>query len=107
VALGSDFPVEDPSPLAGLSAATGHHEGWDPGPARRLTPDQALYAATAEGGAFAGRADVGTLAPGMAADLTVLDVDPVAEPSRLGGARVLLTVVGGRVVHDPLGAFGS
>jgi predicted amidohydrolase YtcJ len=43
----------------------------------------------------------GSLAPGRRADLTVLDRDPLAvAPAELLQARVLLTLVGGRVVHE-------
>ena len=57
----------------------------------------AAYAAFHEG-------QTGFLAPGRFADLTVLDVDPfVLEGERAGElfeGRVLMTVVGGRVVHE-------
>jgi N-acetylglucosamine-6-phosphate deacetylase len=44
-----------------------------------------------------GESDRGTLAPGARADLVLLD----------GGGRPVVTVVGGRVVHDPGGRFRS
>ena len=43
----------------------------------------ALRAATAGGAAALGRSDVGRLAPGAAADLIVLDGDPLADPRLL------------------------
>lgn len=43
--------------------------------------------------------EIGALAPGLLADLAVLDVDPrTADPERLAGARVLATAVGGDLV---------
>ena len=38
-----------------------------------MTPDEALFAATAGGAAALGRSDVGVLTPGKRADLVVLD----------------------------------
>ncbi len=43
----------------------------------------------------------GRLAPGLRADLTVLDRDPLSAPAAaLPEARVLYTVVDGQVVHE-------
>lgn len=43
----------------------------------------------------------GSLAVGKLADLVALSVDPLAvEPAAVRDARVLLTMVGGRIVHD-------
>ncbi|MBH5338445.1 amidohydrolase family protein [Streptomyces pactum] len=43
----------------------------------------------------------GTLAPGMAADLCVLEADPLAlTPAELPDVTVEMTVVDGRIVHD-------
>lgn len=99
LALGTDFPVEPLDPLATLRAATGHHPGFAAGP-RALSPEQALRGAT-EGAAWAiyREGELGRLAPGMAADLTILDVDPLGSPERLADARVLATLVGGRPTH--------
>ena len=45
-------------------------------------------------------ARLGRLAPGRAADLVVLDGDPVATPPEdLAAIRVVATMVGGRWVH--------
>ena len=87
LALGSDFPVEEMDPLAGMRAAVA---GADP-----LTQEQALQGYTV-GPAFASftEAELGTVEPGKLADLTVLDGDP------FGSGRVVATVVGGRVVFD-------
>lgn len=71
------------------------------GPGERLSRAQALGALT-RGGAwvtFAER-ERGRLAPGWAADLAVLEHDPLAAPlEALVGQTARLTVVGGEVVH--------
>jgi predicted amidohydrolase YtcJ len=71
------------------------------GERERLTRGQALAALT-QGGAwvtFAER-DRGRLAPGWAADLAVLDHDPLTAPlEELVGQTARLTVVGGEIVH--------
>jgi predicted amidohydrolase YtcJ len=63
LAFGSDFPVEEPSVVAGLAAA-----------ASKLTQDEALHGFTA-GAAFAAIEEErrGRAAPGMAADLSIFD----------------------------------
>ncbi|PYM15439.1 MAG: hypothetical protein DMD81_15040 [Candidatus Rokuibacteriota bacterium] len=45
----------------------------------------------------------GTIEPGKLADLVALSVDPfAASPTEVRDAKVLLTMVGGRIVHDGL-----
>jgi len=107
LACGSDFPVEHADPMAGLRAAVARQDaagepagGWRVQEA--LGIEQALSCFTA-GAAFASftEEEAGRIAPGMRADLTILDGDPTAvEPSRLTELEVLRTVVGGRVVYD-------
>lgn len=102
LALGSDFPVEDASPLLGLYAARTRQDlvgkpegGWHP--TERLTGEEALVGYTL-GAAYASFSeDVrGSLAPGKDADLVALSVDPVeGSPATLLSAKVLLTVVDG------------
>jgi predicted amidohydrolase YtcJ len=71
------------------------------GPGERLTRAQALAALT-QGGAhvtFAER-ERGRLAPGWAADLAVLEHDPLTAPLEdLIGQTARLTLVGGEIVH--------
>jgi predicted amidohydrolase YtcJ len=105
LAFGSDFPVELPDPLHGLYAARTRQDaqgqpegGW--WPEQRLSGEQALAGFTT-GVAYAAFAEEerGRLVPGMDADFTVVSVDPVeAAPGEVRGARVLMTVVGGREV---------
>ena len=103
LAFGSDAPIEDLDPLAGLHAAVNRSDDgrapWRPEQA--LSPLEALEAFTA-GPAFAAgwQGRVGRLAPGLAADLVVLDDDPLTcPPERLAGIGVVATMVAGRWVH--------
>lgn len=101
LAFGSDFPVEDPDPRAGLAAAETRAA---PG-ARPFQPEEALSRAEAvagftRGAAYAAFAEGrrGVVREGMDADLTLLDTDlGLCPPERLREARVTHTVVGGRV----------
>jgi len=94
-------------PLLGLYAArTRQHASGSPTggwlPDQTLDGDEALAGFTT-GAAFAAREETlrGKLLPGFAADVTVLSVDPVTcAPAELLGARCLLTLVDGRVVHE-------
>jgi predicted amidohydrolase YtcJ len=104
LAFGSDFPVESHEPRLGLYAALTRQDadgrpegGWYP--LERLGVTETIQAFTA-GAAFAAfqEADLGTLQIGKLADLTILDIDPwKSEAKDLLKARVLATVVGGRI----------
>jgi predicted amidohydrolase YtcJ len=108
LAGGSDFPVEQDSPLLGIYAAVTRQDlagrptgGWYP--TQRLTRREALelFTGNAAYAAFAERRR-GRIAPGFDADLTVLDRDVVSDalpPAEIPKAKVLLTVVGGEVVY--------
>ncbi|MBL8748510.1 MAG: amidohydrolase [Planctomycetes bacterium] len=110
VPFGSDFPVESVDPRKGLFAAvtTRAEQG---GPAQGFRPDQKLTREEAIAGftkhaAFAMFAEerLGTIEPGKIADLTVFDRDLRTCPeNELLEAKVVLTVVGGQVVHDARG----
>ena len=82
VAFGSDGPVEPTDPFAGIYAAmTRAHIDGDPTtvfqPERRIPAWDAIAAHTSGAAHAAGLENrVGTLAPGMAADLIAIDVDP-------------------------------
>ena len=105
VANGSDAPVEELDPLAGIAAGVlrsiDDREAWRPEEA--LTVEQALHA-TCVAPAWLSRDERrrGRLLPGMLADLVVLDRDPLAiEPEELRDVQVVATMVGGRWVHNP------
>ena len=105
LAFGTDYPVEPVAPFRGLYAAVtrrsedGKKEYY---PEQKLTMEQAIAAYTT-GSAFAEFAEKnkGTLAPGMLADLVVLDTDITSVPAeKILGTRVLRTVVGGKTVYE-------
>ena len=78
----------------------GRHDAGPLLPHEALSLEQALAAYTT-GSAYVNHLDdTGLLAPGLAADLAVLDRDPFAgDPAGIGGTRVVATYVDGRVVH--------
>jgi predicted amidohydrolase YtcJ len=107
LAFGSDWFVAPASPLLGIYAATtrrtlddAHPSGWVP--AQKIGVEDALRAYTT-GSARAGfqEKELGTIAPGMLADLVLVDRDLTrVPPETIRDARVMLTMVGGRVVYD-------
>jgi len=105
VANGSDAPVEELDPLAGVAAGVrrtiDRRPGWRLEEA--LTVEEALQASTVAPAWLAGdERRRGKLLPGFLADLVVLDRDPVAVPAdELPDVRVVSTMVGGRWVHNP------
>jgi predicted amidohydrolase YtcJ len=92
------------NPWLALTAAVERRDmttGQVLGAGERLSRAQALRALTVGGAwlTFTER-ERGVLAPGRAADLAVLDRDPLAVPSReLAETTARLTMVGGQVVH--------
>ncbi|HLE97086.1 MAG TPA: amidohydrolase [Candidatus Thermoplasmatota archaeon] len=92
LAFGSDHMPW--GPLYGVHCAANA-----PSPAQRLSVEDALRAYTS-GAAWAGFAEreVGTLAPGMLADVLVLDADPRRDPSRAKERKVRCLAIDGRVV---------
>jgi hypothetical protein len=107
LALGSDFPVEQPAPSLGLYAAVTRQDR-DGQPAGGWLPDQRLtlweaVAGFTSGAAFAGRLEAGSgrLAPGLAADLSCFTDDLRLLPlAALAEAPVRATVIAGRVVWE-------
>ena len=99
VANGSDAPIEELDPWAGILA--GVLRTWRP--AEALTVEQALEATTvAPAWLSADEHRRGKLLPGFLADLVVLDRDPLACPTeQLAEVDVVATMVGGRWVHNP------
>ena len=107
LAFGTDWPVAPLDPLQGVYAAVTratldgkHPEGWFP--EQRLTVDEALRTYT-QGSAYAAfqEHDKGTLAAGKLADVIVLSDDPFKiAPDKIRDLKVMMTVVGGRVVYE-------
>ncbi|MEA2365464.1 MAG: hypothetical protein QOI32_976 [Thermoleophilaceae bacterium] len=103
LANGSDAPVEELDPLAGIVAGVlrtlDERPAWRPEQA--VTLDQALDA-TCVAPAWLEHAEHrrGVLRPGMLADLVVLNRDPfTCPPEELPSLRVEATMVGGRWTH--------
>ena len=105
VANGSDAPVEELDPLAGIRAGAlrtlDDRPGWRIDEA--LTVEQALTASTVTPAWLAGdERRRGRLLPGLLADLVVLSRDPVAcPPDELESVEVVATMVGGRWAFGP------
>ncbi len=100
VANGSDAPIEELDPLAGVRAGVRRtidtREAWHPEQA--LTVQQAFEATTVTPAWLTGEERRrGKLLPGYAADLVVLDRDPWDDLD----AQVVATMVAGRWVHNP------
>lgn len=105
VTNGSDAPVEELDPLAGIRAGvTRTLDGRPPWRADEcLTVEQAIHASTVAPAWLAGdERRRGRLVPGMLADLVVLNRDPFeCPPDELGMLEVVATMVGGRWVFNP------
>lgn len=107
LAFGSDWPVVTLSPWPGLQTAVTRQtvdrnpaEGFNAG--ERLTVAEAIEAYTL-GAAYAGRRETseGSLEPGKLADLIMVSQDVfTVDPHEIGRTKVLLTMVGGRIVHQ-------
>ncbi len=107
LAFGSDWPVVTLSPWPGLQVAVTRQDlngrpegGWLP--QHRLTLEEAVYAYTM-GGAYAmhREKEEGSIEPGKLADLIIVSQDIFKiDPHEIAKTEVVLTMVGGRVVHD-------
>jgi hypothetical protein len=105
LANGSDAPIEELDPLAGICAGVRRtlddRPPWHP--EQRVSVEEALTA-TITAPAWLARDEHrrGKLVPGYLADLIVLDRDPLAIPTdELPEVRVVATMLGGRWVHNP------
>ncbi len=107
IASGSDFPVEEASPLLGFYAAITRQDatgnparGWTP--SQRMTRDEALASFTRQA-AFAAHAEAltGSIESGKLADLVVLSRDIMrVEPREILSTTVQMTIVGGEIVYQ-------
>jgi predicted amidohydrolase YtcJ len=107
VALGSDWFVAPADPIEGIYAAVTRRtlDGRNPGgwiPEQKISVEQALRGYTYEAAYASFEEDrKGTIRPGMLADLVLLDRDlTTIPPETIRNAKVLKTIVGGRVVHS-------
>jgi predicted amidohydrolase YtcJ len=101
VANGSDAPIEELDPLAGIRAGVlrtiDERPAWHPEQA--LTVARALEATCVAPAWLCGdERRRGKLLPGYLADLVVLSADPLED---LAGAEIVATMVGGRWVFNP------
>jgi predicted amidohydrolase YtcJ len=101
VANGSDAPIEELEPLAGIRAGVERtiddRPPWHPEQA--LDVQQALEATCVTPAWLSGdERRRGKLLPGYLADLVVLSTDPVED---LDGCEVVATMLGGRWVYNP------
>ena len=103
VVFGSDAPIEPLAPLASIEAAVHRtlddREAWHPKQAISVA-DAVLGHTAAAAYALGDERRRGCLLPGYAADLVVLDTDIIRHPQRIGGARVVATMLDGRWVHN-------
>ncbi|HSA97338.1 MAG TPA: amidohydrolase [Acidobacteriota bacterium] len=107
LAFGSDWPVVTISPWPGIQVAVTRQDlegrpegGWQP--QHKVSLADAVYAYTM-GGAYAmhrekeeGSIEAGKLADLILVSQNIFDIDP----RRIADTRVLLTMVGGRIVYD-------
>jgi hypothetical protein len=117
--FGSDWPGTNAAwytadPMKGIYAAVTRRtlDGTPPGgwfPQERVDLETALRAYTANNAYAAGEeAAKGTVAVGKLADLTILSRDLFAiPPDEIKDVTAVATIVGGRVVHEALGAHGA
>ena len=107
LAFGSDWFVAPATPLEGIYAAVtrrtldgAHPNGWYP--EQKIGVEDALRAYTS-GGAYASfdERDKGVLATGKLADFVMIDRDITrVPPETIREARVMMTVVAGKIVHS-------
>jgi predicted amidohydrolase YtcJ len=107
LAFGSDWTVAPLNPLEGIKAAVTrqtldgkHPNGWNP--EQKISIDEAVRSYTV-GSAYAEFAEKvkGTITPGKLADIVMLDRDIYAgDPAEIDKARVVLTIMDGRVVFE-------
>jgi predicted amidohydrolase YtcJ len=107
VTFGSDWPVAPLDPILGIHAAVTRRtldgrnpDGWIP--EQKITVAEALrcYTVSSARAVFAER-ELGTIAPGMRADLAVLSADLFTiAPEEIDRVQVDMTIFDGQVIHS-------
>jgi predicted amidohydrolase YtcJ len=109
LAFGSDWDVAPPTPIMGIYAAVTRRtlDGKNPGgwiPEQKITVQEALKAYTIDA-AYASFDEKrkGSLVKGKLADFVIIDHDLTKmPPEQIRDAKVMMTVVGGRVVYTAM-----
>ena len=107
LAFGSDWDVAPPTPIEGIYAAVTRRtlDGKHPGgwiPEQKITVEEALRAYTIDA-AYASFDEKrkGSLVRGKLADFVIIDRDLTRiPPEQIRDAKVVMTVVGGKVVYE-------
>jgi predicted amidohydrolase YtcJ len=109
VAAGSDgdVPPSDPLRVIGFMVTRTDRSGGPIGAAQTVPRDVAFDLYTRRAARLLGRGTQrGVLKPGADADLAAFATDPLSgPPGDLPGTEIMLTLVGGRPVHDPAGVM--
>jgi predicted amidohydrolase YtcJ len=107
LALGSDAPVTTHNPFVGIYSAVTRKTvyGRQLGAEECISREEALRAYTIDAAWVTFEDEIkGSITPGKQADLAVLDRDIMTCPEEeMAGTVSLLTLAGGRTVHDRLG----
>ncbi len=101
---GTDAPVERVDPIPSFYATVSRmmSSGERFFPEQRLSREEALRTYTINGAYSAFEEDVkGSITPGKLADITIIDRDIMTVPEEeIPGARVLYTIIGGRIRYQ-------
>jgi len=96
--------VQSYRPLDTISAATYRMtpSGLRVSPDQELSIEEAIVSHTIDAARALNWEDrIGSLSPGMLADVAVIDGDLLAaSPERIGALQIWLTIQAGRIVHD-------
>ena len=100
---GSDTPVESMNPFWGMDASI-YRTGADHvsfNPSQAMQPEEALRSYTIDS-AFSIFMDrwIGSIETGKYADLVVIDQHPIRSPRSIKRTQVILTMLGGTIIHE-------
>lgn len=114
VAFSSDWPVVVADPLESMEVAVTRQDALEPegkawAPEEQITLEQAIAAYTIDAAYVEHKDKVsGSLEVGKGADLVVLDRDVFkGKAGEISDAKVMVTMLGGEVVHGELGTLGG